>query len=115
MAVTQVLPSPANARVGEVLALPINKVEYQTEYPTAIHFATPVLLDEKGDAEDFVGAKTVNGRPINGGATIQFTLPDIKISKGGTYYLRLDVYRVRDGVGAVHLTDITSAPFTVSA
>ncbi|KAL6804966.1 hypothetical protein GGI42DRAFT_307236 [Trichoderma sp. SZMC 28013] len=110
MAVTHLMSHPT-AQVGQVLA-PAT-YQHQVMDPTAIYFATPVLLSASGAVvQALQGARAATGMPI-GGATIQFTFTNLVISAPGTYYIRLDLYKMSTE-GADLVTQVKWAEITVS-
>ncbi|KKP00082.1 hypothetical protein THAR02_07815 [Trichoderma harzianum] len=116
MAVTELMyHPPVQALVDQALA-PAITIEHPATDPTAIYyFATPVLLSATNTVVDGLlqGNRAVTGTPINGGATIQYTLFDLAISAPGTYYLRIDMYGMSPQ-GANFVTKTNPSLVTVS-
>ncbi|KAH6606993.1 hypothetical protein Trco_006146 [Trichoderma cornu-damae] len=115
MAGVQVSSQPiTHALTGQTLS-PAITVQQMVQDSDAQYFATPVLLSNAGDVvEALQGTKAATGIPVNGASlplAIKYSFTDLAISSPGTYYIRLDLYKMSTSgatlVSQVNLNTIT--------
>ncbi|KAL7791578.1 hypothetical protein V8C37DRAFT_142306 [Trichoderma ceciliae] len=116
MAGIQITSQPFTAQAGQKLSPAITAKQILQDSGSQ-YFATTILLSTAGDVvEALQGSKAATGIPVNGAAlplVIKYCFTDLTISTPGTFYIRLDIYKMSTA-GATLLNQTKLNPITVA-